>query len=830
MALELVVQDVFTDTNGTALGSHTPTPTAAGGSWTLRTTAGCTITSNAAVCDSGSPNGARYEYALDIANDHSVEVAMSGTSTAVTVFARATHVSGSPGIGVTGYSFFYNSGDANVYIRRILAGVSSNKANSAYTRNNGDVLRITVTGQGTGIVVTGHVLRGGSVIHTLTWNDTDGSGINSGRAMFAVTTTGHSADDFKIYAEPVGRFTASWTNDEDFSALMAGTEKFTTAVSSRLDGLLTGASVGGFVVLHDPASPTVNKLSDVLASGSQLVSAGDNGPGSIFSAWPSFAFDERRGATWHYGGGHSNYYGNDTYQWNINTDTWSRASLPTQIVGVDPLGGQEQVESVDGVEGSPVSSHTGDGNWYSYRFDRFFTFGGSNQHSSKNYRLADADRLGDGASYPSTYTGPYTFDPNRADGSKTGGDPGTAPSAADTYVVNYDAWSSTSWTPAVESKTFDCDLRSDATGLASKSVKVYEVADPTNYALGSVTATSFVASTTNTVTVNVASVSGSGAAASRWRIVVNADPMSVVNGAIGGSNAWELRHSIDDYVIANRSEFANSDYQGGTHFEIIDGVQRAFRIPNDGGNLYRVDFPDLNDPTQDVTTKVGTGGGYSGQGCLAYAPDRGVNGGGLAVKTAGTAPGYVVWWALNPIGGAAVSATVVTYTNIDDGVDTLALPAYWSVVYDAPRDRFLLFIPKSDAQAGTTDGVGTCEVWELVPPAALDASGSGTYGTATKLAVATSSPNNPGVTDDMASSGRWAGLLGRARYIDGLDIYLLTLDHGASGAGTGGKMWGYIPDPWQRSYTVEGGGGGGGVSGHYHVVSSGPRVGRMGAR
>lgn len=133
-------------------------------------------------------------------------------------------------------------------------------------------------------------------------------------------------------------------------------------------------------------------------------------PEKIISAWGGFAWDSKRGDLIIYGGGHGNYAGNDVYRWRGTTRTWERASLPSQVT-VDTA---NQDVTVDGPDHAPVSAHTYDNNVYLPIFDRFMTFGGAKFEKSGPYTR---DR-GDGTVRP---TGPYLFDPSRADANRVGG-------------------------------------------------------------------------------------------------------------------------------------------------------------------------------------------------------------------------------------------------------------------------------------------------------------------------------------------------------------------------------------------------------------------------
>jgi hypothetical protein len=135
---------------------------------------------------------------------------------------------------------------------------------------------------------------------------------------------------------------------------------------------------------------------------------------AIIGAWSSFAWDSNRGNMILYGGGHANYGGNEIYTWQSSTLLWQRSSLPTQIEL--PPGGYYW--RTVGNDVSPLSAHTYDNNVFLTQIDRFLTFGGFVFNAGTPYYKF----LADGSI---TTTGPYLFDPNRADGNKVGGADGT---------------------------------------------------------------------------------------------------------------------------------------------------------------------------------------------------------------------------------------------------------------------------------------------------------------------------------------------------------------------------------------------------------------------
>lgn len=138
-------------------------------------------------------------------------------------------------------------------------------------------------------------------------------------------------------------------------------------------------------------------------------------PAKIF-VWSSFAWDSNRGDLILYGGGHANYSGNDVYRWRARDLSWQRAALPSEI---RPIGSAHYL-AIDGPDGAPSSAHTYDNAEFLPRFDRYVNFGGAIFNSGQRYlRPSESD--------PSVFrtTGPYLFDPSRADPDKVGGTTGS---------------------------------------------------------------------------------------------------------------------------------------------------------------------------------------------------------------------------------------------------------------------------------------------------------------------------------------------------------------------------------------------------------------------
>jgi hypothetical protein len=93
-----------------------------------------------------------------------------------------------------------------------------------------------------------------------------------------------------------------------------------------------------------------------------------SGPVSVVAAWGGAAFDTKRERLIAWGGGHSDYYGNELYAFDIRKLAWERLNDPFP----EPVKDQEV-----NADGSPHSRHTYGGLAYLAHADRFFGLGGS---------------------------------------------------------------------------------------------------------------------------------------------------------------------------------------------------------------------------------------------------------------------------------------------------------------------------------------------------------------------------------------------------------------------------------------------------------------------
>lgn len=193
--------------------------------------------------------------------------------------------------------------------------------------------------------------------------------------------------------------------------------------------LLRSVPQGGWV------QASLNRFSDVwVPDGLRPMDSnglGTSVPSKIIAAWSGFAWDSNRGDLILYGGGHANYPGNEIYRWRGSTRLWERGSLPSDITR-DASG---NYVTLDGPDAAPVSAHTYDNNIFLPMVDRFLTFGGAAYNNGAAYRRATSNGQ-------SRNTGPYLWDPAKADPNKVGGNTGSHVKRVDLHpeIVGGQMW------------------------------------------------------------------------------------------------------------------------------------------------------------------------------------------------------------------------------------------------------------------------------------------------------------------------------------------------------------------------------------------------------
>lgn len=417
----------------------------------------------------------------------------------------------------------------------------------------------------------------------------------------------------------------------------------------QLMSMLRNTPENGWVRVNTNRIEDVFTPTELLVSTTKTPDSNPWGPRGIIGAYSGFTWDSRRGDLIIYGGGHANYGGNDLYRFKATTLTWERMSLPSDVLTLGPT----PWLTVDGADASPPSAHTYDNNIYLPIADRFLTFGGPIFGNGEPFEKREPDNS-------TRITGPYFFDPARADANKVGG------------------------------------------------------------------------------------LTGSH---SQWD-----NPNSWV---IGGE-MWENR---DVPLNVPSADFTRHFVEGSTGYKQENGKDVVY-VHGAYANLSKYTVNDLDDPTQDTWERVGLGGDGAGggPGTAAYLPTL-----DLYVRASTNLFSY---WDLSTPSATNPNVPFVPdgdFVAMSTGLYNYGLGDY-GMDYDAPRNRFLLW-------------VGGRDVWSLTPPAVVSPNGWSME----KLA----SPPGPNPYNAAGS-----GILGKWKYLAQLDAFI-TLQQWYDG-----NIWIYKPENW----------------------------------
>ena len=254
------------------------------------------------------------------------------------------------------------------------------------------------------------------VVHVLA-NDTDPDG--DALQLDSVGTPAHGvatmhADGSVTYAPDAG-FEGNDTFSYTVSDGHGGTDTASVSITvmpapgDALHSLIAGAPEGSWLKVN------ANRYEDVwtpLPQRAQVNGLPFGNPRKIITAWGSMAWDSNRRQLVIWGGGHANYAGNEVYRFDAADLRWHRASLPSAVHA--PFA-DRRFFAIDGAGNAPISSHTYDNQEFLPLIDRFITFGGASYDTGAHFLLDDGQ----------TRTGPYLWDPSRADADMVGGTTGS---------------------------------------------------------------------------------------------------------------------------------------------------------------------------------------------------------------------------------------------------------------------------------------------------------------------------------------------------------------------------------------------------------------------
>lgn len=122
------------------------------------------------------------------------------------------------------------------------------------------------------------------------------------------------------------------------------------------------------------------KLQDVFPKRLGHPAWGTMGPQAVVAAWGGAIFDTRRNVLVITGGGHTDYGGNEVYEFDLDSRRWARVTEPSPMTPLAVSGRFAVVGSE-----APVSSHTYDGLVYLPKHNEMFKFGGSYYKSGDVY-------------------------------------------------------------------------------------------------------------------------------------------------------------------------------------------------------------------------------------------------------------------------------------------------------------------------------------------------------------------------------------------------------------------------------------------------------------
>jgi len=171
------------------------------------------------------------------------------------------------------------------------------------------------------------------------------------------------------------------------------------AAASVIDLALSGMAANSWQKIN------VNQFQDVWTPASLRPTIAT--PMSNISAWSGAAWDSKRRDLLIYGGDIGREEGNEVYIFHAETGTWDRGSLPSQIVTTNGV-----TTTIGGSQDAPVSGESFDNLVYLKNADRLAVMGVSRE--GHTFR----DEAGD-------WTGPYFWDPSKADPWLVSGSDGT---------------------------------------------------------------------------------------------------------------------------------------------------------------------------------------------------------------------------------------------------------------------------------------------------------------------------------------------------------------------------------------------------------------------
>jgi len=102
--------------------------------------------------------------------------------------------------------------------------------------------------------------------------------------------------------------------------------------SDPFQTLVNGISPGNWALANSPTQSDGNLVNPPDAvMGNINGSQAPFGLASTLGTWGSLGYDTKRKRLYSWGGGHSGYFGNELYQFDLKTGLWSRCMMPSQV-------------------------------------------------------------------------------------------------------------------------------------------------------------------------------------------------------------------------------------------------------------------------------------------------------------------------------------------------------------------------------------------------------------------------------------------------------------------------------------------------------------------
>lgn len=163
-------------------------------------------------------------------------------------------------------------------------------------------------------------------------------------------------------------------------------EKGVVRLTRLSDGKAADVAAGQTAVASAGAAPVARSSIAAMAPGTWLslpdtamdsvaadpaefpAAKGTSGPSAVIGAWSGGAFDARRGRLVLWGGGYSDYFGNELYAFSLASMSWERLTEPTS---------RPRLNEEENDDGTPNARATYNGLAYVSHADRLYAVGGA---------------------------------------------------------------------------------------------------------------------------------------------------------------------------------------------------------------------------------------------------------------------------------------------------------------------------------------------------------------------------------------------------------------------------------------------------------------------